>query len=116
MAANEDKLVLVMAGGDWCIWCHYLHAFIDENSDIDDALDDTFVTVKAYMGDKNDNAEFFATLPKAVGYPHFWVVDSDGTVLASQGTAPLEDGQKSYDRERFMAFIEAWRTGLPGKE
>lgn len=108
-AAAEGKLVLVIAGGEWCIWCHYLNAFLQDNPDIERAFKDTFVTVKVYFGDEADNSEFFATLPEAIGYPHFWVIAADGEVLASQNTLPLEDGDKSYDRGRFIAFVEQWR-------
>jgi Thioredoxin-like len=107
-AGSEGKFVLVIAGGDWCIWCHYLHAFLDDNADVHEALDKTFVVMQAYYGDENENPAFFATLPKAVGYPHFWVVDSDGKILVSQNTAPLEDGDKSYNRDNFLAFIAGW--------
>jgi thioredoxin-related protein len=109
-AAADGKFVLVIAGGDWCIWCHYLHAFLDDNEDIGNALKQTFVVVKAYFGDETDNEPFFATLPEAVGYPHFWVLDAGGKVLASQNTLPLEDGDKSYDRGNFLAFIESWES------
>lgn len=109
-AAEHDKLVLVIAGGEWCIWCHYLNAFLKGHPDVEQAFTEAFVTVKVYFGDEADNSEFFAALPEAVGYPHFWVVDADGNVLVSQNTLPLEDGAKSYDRDRFMAFVEQWRN------
>ena len=111
-AADEDKLVLIVAGGEWCIWCHYLDEFLAENADIGKAFKDTFVVAKAYIGDEKDNDAFFATLPEAVGYPHFWVVAPDGEVLQSQNTLPLEDGDKSYDRGEFVAFIDTWQASL----
>lgn len=108
-AGAESKRVLVIAGGEWCIWCHYLDAFLGEHPDIEKALKETFVVVKAYHGDKNYNEAFFATLPEAVGYPHFWILGADGTVLESQNTLPLEDGDKSYDERKFLAFVDEWR-------
>src|SRR5262245_923438 len=33
-AARENKRVLVMFGGNWCGWCHKLHAVFRENDDI----------------------------------------------------------------------------------
>lgn len=108
-AAESDRLVLIIAGGEWCIWCHYLDAFLSEHPDIDKALENTFVVVKAYLGDENYNEAFFATLPEAAGYPHFWIVDPEGDVLDSQNTLPLEDGDKSYDEREFMAFVDRWR-------
>lgn len=108
-AAAEDKLVLLISGGDWCIWCHYLAAFLDRETDLDAALHDAFVVAKVYVGDENMNQEFFATLPKAAGAPHFWVLSATGELLASQDTLPLEDGAKSYDRNKFRAFIDRWQ-------
>jgi len=108
-AERAGKRVLVIAGGDWCIWCHYLNAFLEAHPEVSGPLADTFVVVKAHLGEENMNAAFFAELPEAAGYPHFWVLGSDGAVLQSQDTLPLEDGGKSYDVQRFLAFIEQWR-------
>ena len=110
-ADAEDKLLLLVSGGDWCIWCHYLADFLDRETALDAALHEVFVVQKVYVGDQNMNKEFFARLPKAAGAPHFWVLSRTGELLASQDTLPLEDGDKSYDRAKFAAFIERWRNG-----
>jgi len=111
-AAENGKLILIVAGGDWCIWCHYLERFLVDNPDIATPLKETFVVVKAYLGDENMNDSFFATLPEAVGYPHFWILAADGSVLESQNTLPLEDGEKSYDGSKFLAFIDRWHSAI----
>jgi thioredoxin-related protein len=108
-AQASDKLVLLVSGGDWCIWCHYLYEFIDANDDVDAALHDVFVVAKVYVGSDNMNDKFFATLPKADGAPHFWILASDGELLESQPTVVLEDGKKSYDKAALMSFIGKWR-------
>ena len=109
-AAVDDKLVLLISGGDWCIWCHYLATFLEEEPALDRALHDVFVVQKIYVGDENMNKEFFGRLPKAAGAPHFWVLSSQGELLVSEDTLPLEDGHKSYEPAKFSAFIERWRT------
>jgi hypothetical protein len=108
-AEAEGKLVLVIAGGDWCVWCHYLHAFIERNGEVERALHDVFVVDQVYVGDENRNSRFFAQWPQAAGAPHFWILSSDGKLLESQPTVVLEDGKKSYDKAKFLAFIEHWR-------
>jgi hypothetical protein len=108
-AAADDKLLLLISGGDWCKWCHYLAAFLERETAIDAALHDVFVVQKIYVGSENMNKEFFARLPTAAGAPHFWVLSRDGKLLASQDTLPLEDGDQSYDPGKFTAFIEQWR-------
>jgi thioredoxin-related protein len=107
-ARSEDKLVLLVSGGDWCIWCHYLYEFLEKNDDVDAALHDVFVVAKVYVGTENRNEEFFAKLPKADGAPHFWVLSNDGELLKSQPTVVLEDGKKSYDRDAVLKFVDEW--------
>ena len=108
-AAAENKLVLLISGGDWCIWCHYLAEFLERDTALDRALHEVFVVQKIYVGDENMNKEFFGRLPKAAGAPHFWVLSANGELLASQDTLPLENGKKSYDAAKFSAFIDQWR-------
>ena len=99
------KLVLVEAGGAWCRWCWAIDSFLRANPDVQSEFDKTFVRVKVYYGDQNPNRAYFATLPKAKGYPHFWILDADGQVLQSVNTGKLEDGKDSYDKAAFLKFI-----------
>lgn len=108
-AAAENKRVLLISGGDWCIWCHYLAEFLERNTELDAALHEVFVVAKVYVGEDNRNKEFFARLPEAAGAPHFWILSPAGQLLESQQTVVLEDGNKSYDRAAFAAFIARWR-------
>jgi hypothetical protein len=103
-AARDGRKVLVVAGGDWCRWCHVLARFLDDNPDIDAELHRKFVVVKVYYGDDGTDEAFFARLPEAPGFPHFWVVSRSG-YARSYGTSSLENGDDGYDRERFRAFI-----------
>lgn len=108
-ARAGNKKVLVIAGGDWCRWCLILDRFVAANPDVRSALEGSFVVVKVYVGEKNRNIAFFAKLPKAQGYPHFWVLNHDGKVAASVNTGLLEKGPDSYDKERFLQFIQDMR-------
>jgi hypothetical protein len=108
-ADAQGKLVLVIAGGDWCRWCHVLNRFIERNGDVRAHLEDAFVVMKVYVGDENYNEDFFAQLPRAYGAPHFWVVSPERVVLASQSTGALERGKHGYDRGEFLGFIAHWK-------
>lgn len=108
-ARSAGKLVLVEAGGAWCRWCWAIDSFLRANPDVQSEFDKTFVRVKVYFGEENANASFFATLPKARGYPHFWILSADGKVLQSVDTGRLEDGKDSYDRTAFLKFIRESR-------
>jgi thiol:disulfide interchange protein len=111
-AQAQNKLVLVVAGGEWCHWCNVLNKFVTRNDDVEAALNDTFVVVKAYVGEKNFNELFFSQLPQAKGVPHFWVISPARDVLASQSTRPFELAQKNksgYNKEAFLQFIAQWK-------
>lgn len=109
-ARTDGKLVLIIAGGDWCSWCHRLDRFIERNGEVRRALDETFVTIKVYVGDENYNELFFSQLPPARGAPHFWIVSPQRDVLASQSTGVLEQGKRGYDKQAFLSFIERWKA------
>ena len=108
-AAAEHKLVLVIAGGDWCYWCHVLNRFVNRNTDVETALHDTFVVMKVYVGDQNYNDFFFSQLPPARGAPHFWIISPDRNVLSSQSTGAFEHGKRGYDKREFLDFVAKWK-------
>ena len=68
-AKAEGKLVLAIAGGDWCIWCHYLNAFVKKNENVEKALYDTFVIVKVYYGDDNNEGNILLELAESRRLP-----------------------------------------------
>jgi len=64
--------------------------------------------MKVNMSEENDNEAFLSAYPEVPAYPHFFVLDSDGTFLHSQNTAELEQGQ-GYHEERFLEFLSQWK-------
>ncbi len=108
LASASNRKILIIAGGDWCRWCHVLNKFLDDNSDVHDELEKTFVVVKVYVGDENSNDEFFSRLPEAPGFPHFWVLSDKGELIKSVGTSDFEQGDDSYNKTEFLNFISAY--------
>jgi thioredoxin-related protein len=106
-AQKSKRRILLDVGGDWCSWCHILDDFIEQNADIKQALKEAFVIVKVNYSDANFNDAFFQQYPPAPGYPHFYILESDGTFLHSQNTVELEEEQ-SYNPTVFMNFIGEW--------
>ncbi len=84
-------------------------ATVFTDPDVRAEFDKTFVRVKVYYGGENPNVAFFALLPKAAGYPHFWILSADGRLLESVHTGKLEDGKDSYDKAAFVKFIRERR-------
>ena len=68
-------------------------------------MDRAFVTVEVYYGEKNQNTDFFAKLPHAKGYPHFWILTRDGQVAHSIDTSIIEDGANGYDKDKVLRFV-----------
>ncbi len=74
------------------------------------ALQQHYLIMKVNYSDENRNEEFLKAYPKVPAYPHFFVLDSDGRFLHSQGTAELEEG-RGYDENVFLAFLAKWQPG-----
>lgn len=108
IAQNENKRIMLELGGDWCIWCKYMDKFYETHSEILQFRADHYVLMKVNVSEENMNEEFLSQYPAAAGYPHIYILDSDGTFLHSQDTVELEDGNVSYVPEVFMAFLQRW--------
>jgi len=108
VAQKENKRIMLELGGDWCIWCKYMDDFYKSHPDILQARAENYVLVKINVSEDNANEEFLSQFPEAAGYPHIYILESDGTFLHSQNTVDLEDGVDSYVPEVFMAFLQKW--------
>jgi len=106
-ARRTGKRILLELGGDWCVWCHIMDAYFEQQPALLAARERRYITVKINVSEENDNKKFLAPYPTVPGYPHIFVLDSDGTLLHSQDTAELESG-KSYDLDRFSGFLTRW--------
>ncbi|MFO1317798.1 MAG: thioredoxin family protein [Burkholderiales bacterium] len=106
-AKAQGKRVLVDVGGEWCAWCHILDRFVAGNADVRALVDANFVWLKVNWSKENRNEALLSRWPKIRGYPHLFVLDTDGRLLHSQETDLLESG-RDYDRAKFVAFLRAW--------
>jgi thiol:disulfide interchange protein len=109
-AQATNKRIVLQVGGDWCGWCHKLDRYVLEHPAVAAALRDGFVIMKVNKSEDNDNAEFLAQYPEIPGYPHWYILQSDGTLLHSQGTAKLEEGN-SYSESALLDFLRQWSGG-----
>jgi thioredoxin-related protein len=107
-ATDENKRILLDVGGEWCIWCHRIDEFIETNEDVKTALTSAFVILKVNYSKENKNEEFLGKFPAIEGYPHFFVLENNGTLIASQNTGDLEDG-KSYSKDKFLEFVTKYK-------
>ncbi len=106
-AKRTGRRILLDVGGNWCKWCHYLDRFWEHNKDVADFLREKFIYVKINYSKANENKDFLSKYPKIPGYPHFFVLNTDGTLLCSQDTGELESGQ-GHDHDKVLAFLKKW--------
>jgi thiol:disulfide interchange protein len=109
-ATQSKRRILLEVGGDWCIWCHIMDNLFEGHSKLAKLRDTHYVRVKVFYGEENANRDFLAQYPRILDYPHFFVLDSDGTFLHSQGTHSFEHG-KTYNETKVSWFLRKWELG-----
>lgn len=107
IAQKTNKRIILDVGGEWCIWCHRLDKFFEDNSDINKFLRENFIVLKVNYSPENKNEKFLSQFPKVAGYPHLFVLNKNGKLLHSQNSGDLEKG-KGHDREKVMEFLQKW--------
>jgi len=107
LATKEHKRIILDVGGEWCIWCHKLDKFFEDNKDVSDFLHTKFIVVKLNYSKENKNEKVLANYPAIKGYPHLFVLENDGKLLHSQDTGELETGDH-HDRDKVFNFLKKW--------
>lgn len=107
LAKSTNKRIILDVGGEWCIWCHRIDAFIENNKEIKSLIEKNFIVLKINYSKENKNENFLSKYPDVQGYPHFFVLDKKGKLLHSQNTGELEK-DKDYDAEKFITFLKKW--------
>lgn len=109
-AKKEHKYVLIQGGGNWCSWCIEFARFAKADPQIDSLIKSSFVWYHLNYSKENKNAETFARFGYAqrFGFPVFIILDENGKRIETQNSEYLEDGKKSYDKRKVLAFLEMW--------
>ena len=106
-AKRGGRRVILDVGGEWCVWCKIMDRFIEEHAELHALRASGFVWLRINYSRENKNEALLSRYPKVKGYPHLFVLDSEGNLLHSQDTDQLEEG-KSYHPDRFRAFLRKW--------
>ena len=106
-AQKTGKRILLEIGGEWCSWCHVLDKYFRDNPKLTAVRNRNYIMVKVNVSPENENKAVLSRYPRVPGYPHFFVLDTDGKLLHSQATYALEEGS-TYHLAKFTAFLEKW--------
>ena len=106
-ATKTHKRIILDVGGEWCIWCHRLDTLFIKNPDLYKYMNEHFVYLKVNMSPENRNKEVLSKYPPIPGYPHWFVLDSDGKLLKSESSGEFEEG-KGHSPKKVMAFLKGW--------
>jgi thioredoxin-related protein len=107
-AQVEKKNILIQVGGDWCGWCKLMSNFIETNEKVRDTIVENYLVMKVTEDADNKNTPFLSQYPSIPGYPHLFVLDTNGKLLHSQGTAELEQGH-GYNETAYLEFLNKWK-------
>lgn len=109
LAHKTHRNVLIEVGGNWCMWCNRMDAFLEKNPVVYQALHNKFVLLKINVSDGNENKAFMKSLPPVLGYPHMYVSTSTGKMILSKDTGELQD-EHGYSVQRWLQFLTRWQA------
>ena len=107
-AGIENKNILLMFGGNWCPWCHRLHALFLADGQIKKILAERYIVLLVDVGEKpgeplnRDLVDLYRI--KDFGYPALAILDKGGRLLCAQSTGVLEK-DKGHDPVKVLAFL-----------
>jgi len=130
-AGKENRRIILDVGGEWCGWCIKMDKYFLANPALTRVRDRDFIWIKVNFSPENENKEFLSKYPEITGYPHLFLLETDGSFLHSQGTAELEEPsnivltnwekangitlekkrlERGYDLYKFVEFFKLWSS------
>lgn len=109
-AKQKGKHVLIVIGGNWCIWCARFNDFVTKDKSLDSTVNSNYIVYHLNYSKENKNESLLAKYgyPQRFGFPVFLVLNEKGELIHTQTSWYLEDGKKSYDKEKTEAFLNDW--------
>lgn len=105
IAKKDGRYVMLIVGGEWCSNCHALNAYFEKEKELYQNLKSVFEIIKVNYSKENKNEEFLSPYPKTKGYPHFYIVNSNGEFITSLDKSSFEE-EKIYSNKKFEKLVD----------
>ena len=109
-AQDENKNIIIQAGGNWCIWCLRFNDFVLKTPELQNIIDENYLYYHLNWSPENKNEKIFAKYGnpgEKFGYPVFIILDKNGKQIHTQDSAVLEEG-KGYSLQKTKDFFNNW--------
>ena len=109
-AKEENRNIMIQAGGNWCIWCLRFNNFVQTTPELKDIVDENNLYYHLNYSPDNKNEKTFEKYGnpgEKYGYPVFIVLNKEGEMIHVQPSDVLEEG-KGYSVEKVKEFFNAW--------
>lgn len=109
-AKKQNKLILIQAGGNWCIWCLRFNHFVKNTPELEKIISDNYLYYHLNFSPKNKNEKAFQKYAKEghkLGYPFFVVLDTNGKVLGIDESSQLEQ-DKGYSLVKVEKYLKSY--------
>ncbi|RLB54123.1 MAG: hypothetical protein DRJ42_10065 [Deltaproteobacteria bacterium] len=107
VARAGSRRVLVVFGGNWCVWCRRLEHVLQTDAAVETALANFEVVHVSIDGtrsrDQEETNQRYGN-PVRLGLPVLVVLDGSGEVVATQETGSLETGDR-HDPAKIVEFL-----------
>jgi len=110
-ARGRQQPVLIMVGGDGCVWCFFLDRHLNMDAEAAELFYGGFEVLRVFWGEDNTNAQFLSRFPDFRLFPHFFVVAPSGELKGSV-LADVLIRNARYDNELIRAFVDRWNAQI----
>ena len=109
-AANENKRVMLIFGGNWCYDCHVLDQALHEG-EAGKIFKDHFLLVHVDIGEGNQNVDLVKKYETTLDYgiPAVVLLNGAGRVIYSSTRGEFEPARRMMKRD-LVAFLNEWKS------
>lgn len=113
-AQKTGKRIILDIGGDWCQYCHQMDQLFQDHPDLLQLREKNFITVLIFYSSDNKNEKVLSRYSKVLGIPHFFVLETDGTLLHSQHLTEMRTNG-NYNADKMKDFLTQWAPPAASK-